>query len=108
MQYSPLASVIIVAWNSKAYLHTCLDKLLAQTFHDFEVILVDNGSDDGALEGLREKYPALDLHIHRLNSNLGFAVANNGAVAPARALRVENGWLSSMRMHSPNLTGSKN
>lgn len=77
MHSLPLVSVIIVTWNSKKYLPACLDHLLTQTQRDFEVILVDNGSEDGALNGLREKYPALDLHIHRLSSNLGFAVANN-------------------------------
>jgi GT2 family glycosyltransferase len=85
MQYSPVVSVIIVAWNSKKYLQTCLDKLSAQTFRDFEVILVDNGSVDGALDGLNEKYPSFDkLHTHKLSSNLGFAVANNIGARLAR------------------------
>ena len=77
MQSLPLVSVIILAWNSKKYLPVCLDHLLAQTFHGFEIILVDNGSNDGASDGLREKYPSLNLHIHKLSSNQGFAVANN-------------------------------
>jgi GT2 family glycosyltransferase len=77
MQSSPLVSIIILTWNSEKYLQTCLSKLSNQTFYDFEVILVDNGSEDGALEGLREKHPALDLYIQRLNSNHGFAAANN-------------------------------
>lgn len=77
MHSPPLLSVIIITWNSIKYLSTCLEHLLTQTHRDFEVILVDNGSEDGALNGLREKYPALDLHIHKINSNLGFAVANN-------------------------------
>ncbi len=84
MQSLPRISVIIVTWNSKGYLSVCLDHLLTQTFHDLEVILVDNGSEDDALEGLREKYPSLDLHIHRLSSNLGFAVANNIGARLAR------------------------
>ncbi|MBI3152911.1 MAG: glycosyltransferase family 2 protein [Chloroflexi bacterium] len=70
-------SIIIIAWNSKLYLHTCFDRLLNQTFHDFEVILVDNGSKDGTVEGLRDKYPSLNLRIVSLPSNHGFAVANN-------------------------------
>jgi GT2 family glycosyltransferase len=77
MQSPTLISVIIISWNSKKYLLDCLEHLLMQTFHDFEVTLVDNGSEDGALDGLHEKYPSLDLHIHRLSSNYGFAVANN-------------------------------
>ena len=57
MQRNPLVSIVIVTWNSKKYLSTCLNHLTQQTFQDFEVILVDNGSEDGALEGLQEKYP---------------------------------------------------
>ncbi len=84
MQPLPLISVIIVTWNSKKYLPACLEHLLTQTVHDFEIILVDNGSEDGALDGLREKYPSLDLHINRLSSNLGFATANNIGARLAR------------------------
>ena len=62
MQHFPAISVIIVAWNSKAYLHTCLDKLSVQTFRDFELILVDNVSENGALNGLHENYPAWYPH----------------------------------------------
>jgi GT2 family glycosyltransferase len=84
MQHPPLVSVIIVTWNSNKYLHICLDKLSIQTINDFEIILVDNGSEDNALDGLQEKYPSLDLHIHRLSSNLGFAAANNIGARLAR------------------------
>lgn len=84
MQPLPLVSVIIVTWNSGKYLQTCLDRLVSQSFHDFELILVDNGSADGSLEGLREKYPTLDLRIHRLDSNFGFTVANNIGARLAR------------------------
>ena len=84
MQSSPLVSVIIVTWNSKKYLLDCLERLLVQTFSEFEIILVDNGSEDGALEGLFEKYPSFNLQIHKLNSNLGFATANNVGARLAR------------------------
>jgi len=77
MQHLPLVSVIIVTWNSRKYLPTCLDKLSTQTFHDFEVNLVNNASEDNILDVLHKKYPSLDLHINKLSSNLGFAVANN-------------------------------
>ena len=54
MQSLPLVPVIIVTWNNEKYLPACLDHLLTQTIHDFEVILVDNGSEDGVLDGLYE------------------------------------------------------
>ena len=84
MPPSPLVSILIVVWNSKTYLLTCLEKLSTQTFCDFEVIVVDNGSEDDAMEGLLEKYPSLDLHIKILNSNRGFATANNIGARLAR------------------------
>jgi GT2 family glycosyltransferase len=84
MQPSPLVSVIIVTWNSEKHLQTCLHKLSVQTFHDFETILVDNASIDGTLNRLHIKHSVLGLQTQRLNSNLGFAVANNIGVKLAR------------------------
>jgi GT2 family glycosyltransferase len=84
MLRGPIVSIIIVTWNSQTVLSTCLDRLSKQTFHDFEVILVDNGSNDGSLEQLHIKYPNLDLRIEELGSNLGFAAANNIGARLAR------------------------
>ena len=39
-------TVIIVNWNGKKYLRDCLDSLERQTFKNFKVIFVDNGSGD--------------------------------------------------------------
>jgi GT2 family glycosyltransferase len=61
-----------------------LDCLSQQTFQDFEVIIVDNGSLDGGTNHLEQKYPQLALHIERLTSNLGFAQANNRGARLAR------------------------
>lgn len=74
---SPLVSIVIVCWNSSKYLPRCLESLSLQTFQEFEVIIVDNGSADGSTEGLEKKYPRLRLRVERLPSNLGFAAANN-------------------------------
>ncbi len=81
---SPLASLIIVCWNSSKHLPRCLECLLLQTFQNFEVIIVDNGSDDNGTTGLEEKYPKLNLRVERLPSNLGFAAANNLGARLAR------------------------
>ena len=77
MRKSPLASVIVITWNSNQYLSTCLNKLAAQTFREFEIILVDNGSKDGGVNGLEEQFPSLNLHVKKLDANYGFATANN-------------------------------
>ena len=47
---SPTISLILPVYNAEAYLPTALDSILAQTFRDFEVILVNDGSADGSLD----------------------------------------------------------
>ncbi len=84
MVSTPLVSVIIVCWNSAKYLSSCLLALDAQAFHGFEVVLIDNGSSDGALDNVVKKYPRLNFQINELGSNLGFAVANNIGASLAR------------------------
>ena len=84
MPASPLVSVIIVYWNHADLLPRCLESLSLQTFQDFEIILVDNGSSDQATDGLKQTYSQLDLRRERLTSNLGFATANNLGAQLAR------------------------
>lgn len=74
---TPLISVVIVTWNNAAHLTQCLSALSRQTVQDFEIILVDNGSTDNGADGLDTRWTGLQLTVHRLPSNLGFAAANN-------------------------------
>jgi GT2 family glycosyltransferase len=79
----PRLSVILVTWNSAVYLPRCLECLVAQTLKDFEVVLVDNGSTDGCLDGVEEYWSALRLRVERLGENRGFTAANNIGVGLA-------------------------
>ena len=81
---APLVSIVLVCWNSAATLPRCLDCLTAQTCRDFEVIIIDNGSSDGATQRLEQTYPGLKLQIRRLEANLGFSFANNLGAGLAR------------------------
>jgi len=73
------ARVIIVNHNSGALLQGCIDSLAGQTFPQFEVVVIDNASNDGSVEALR--LPDSRYRLHRAGANLGFAAANNlGAV----------------------------
>lgn len=54
-QNKKLISVIVTAYNIEQYLPRCMDSLLAQTYEPMEIILVDDGSDDGTPE-LCDKY----------------------------------------------------
>jgi GT2 family glycosyltransferase len=73
----PAVSIVIVCWNSAAYLPRCIEALESQTFSGFEVIVIDNGSTDGSTLGLIESHPGLRLRLEILRSNIGFAAANN-------------------------------
>lgn len=42
----PLVSVIVPIYKAEKYLNKCIDSLLAQTFTDFEILLIDDGSPD--------------------------------------------------------------
>ena len=81
---SPLVSIILVSWNSAEHLPRCLDSLSQQTFRNFEIIVVDNGSSDQGLDALQQNHLELNLRIERLASNQGFAVANNIGARLAR------------------------
>lgn len=78
-----LVSVIIVNWNGRSWLETCLPTLAAQTFSSFETIVVDNGSTDGSVAWLGEHWP--QVRVIELPENLGFAAANNVAIRQSQA-----------------------
>ena len=70
----PEISVIILNWNGKHFLETCLTALRRQTFRDFEAILVDNGSEDGSAEFVRTYFP--EVRLIALHENRGFTGGN--------------------------------
>lgn len=78
----PRISVIIVNYNSGDRLKRCLDCLEAQSFKDFETIIVDNASSDNSLALIGD--PALDLRVIEAGANIGFAAANNLASETAQ------------------------
>lgn len=66
-------SIIIPHLNGKQHLHACLSSLRAQTLQDFEVILVDNGSDDGSQAYVATNFP--EVHLLQMDTNQGFTGA---------------------------------
>jgi GT2 family glycosyltransferase len=74
----PRATVVIPNWNGLAHLPECISALAAQTFCDFDVIVVDNGSVDGSVAWLRQNSPA--TRILERADNGGFAVAVNSGI----------------------------
>jgi GT2 family glycosyltransferase len=82
MNNTPLVSIIIVNWNGGKYIEKCLESVFAQTFKNFEVILVDNGSTDNSSEKILKQWP--DIRFIGFEKNMGFAVANNIAIDNAK------------------------
>jgi len=71
----------VVGWNNADLLHDCLASAAAQTYPRASIIYVDNGSTDGSVDLVRQRFPEVD--ILDLPSNGGFASANNIGIAHA-------------------------
>ena len=75
-----LVSIITPVYNTEKLLPRCLNSILSQTFSDFELILVNDGSKDGS-GALCEAYAARDSRIHVIHQeNSGVSVARNTAL----------------------------
>jgi len=101
---SPLFSVIILNWNGRHLLEECISSVLAQTFGDFETIVVDNGSTDGSVDFLKGKWGG-KIAVLPLPSNEGFAGGNNAGIRIASGrfvillnndTAVDPGWLAAL------------
>ncbi|MGH8867992.1 MAG: bifunctional glycosyltransferase/CDP-glycerol:glycerophosphate glycerophosphotransferase [Actinomycetes bacterium] len=77
-------SIVVPAYNVRAYLRECLDSLLAQSYADFELIAVDDCSPDGSGEILDE-YAALDSRVRVLHlpKNVGLGPARDAGIEVA-------------------------
>lgn len=76
-------SVIVPVYNAEKYLNRCIDSILNQTFKDFELILVDDGSKDSS-GNICEKYAEQDQRIKVIHQeNKGQAAARNRGVINA-------------------------
>ena len=81
---SPLLSIIVPVYNVEAYLHDCIDSILGQTFCDFELILVDDGSTDGCPE-ICDHYAIRDSRVKVIHKeNGGLSSARNAGMSVAK------------------------
>ena len=78
---TPLISIILPTFNRKGYIGECIDSVLAQTFRDFELIIVDDGSTDNTFGMLKTYLP--DVILIR-QKNRGVSAARNTGLAAAR------------------------
>jgi GT2 family glycosyltransferase len=75
------ASVIVVSYNSRAYLPQCIDSIVCELGPRDELIIVDNGSIDGSADMVAERFPQARLVR---SENVGYAGGNNRGAALAR------------------------
>ena len=67
-------SVIVPVYNTEKYLHRCVDSILAQTFTDFELLLVNDGSTDSS-GAICDEYAQKDSRVRVFHKDLGALVA---------------------------------
>ena len=79
MTNAPLISVIVPLYNKQRYIRRCLDAILSQTFENFEVLVIDDGSTDDSARIVAAEYRDARLQlVHQPNAGPG-AARNHGA-----------------------------
>jgi len=116
----PLVSIIILNYNGLNDLKECIDSLYNLSYKNFELILVDNNSQDKSVELIRKNYR--EVKIIQLDKNYGYSKGNNIGVRQARGKYivllnmdtvVDKNWLSELvkvaeQSKNIGIVGSKN
>lgn len=101
--------MVVVNWNRRELLRACLESLRRQSLNAFEVVVVDNGSDDGSAEMAAAEFGGCSkfrLKLIRNRENRGFCAANNQGIAVSAGdfiallnndAEAEPGWLEALR-----------
>lgn len=84
---TPSLSIIVPVFNTKHYLSNCIESITSQTFKDFELIIIDDGSTDGSSE-IIERYAANDNRIVTITNK---KPSGNPGTPRNQALRIARG-----------------
>jgi len=107
---NPSVVLIIINYNGKKHITECLDSIMAQTYKDFAVVVVDNGSKDESVGLIRSNYPQVEIIENK--KNLGFGKAINQAVRKKMGgdvsffgilnndIKLDTGWLKNLVSYS--------
>lgn len=80
----PTISVVVPTYNSEKYIGKCIDSILAQTYKHWELIIIDDGSQDDTF-CILEKYAKEDCRVHIIHQeNQGPGIARNTGIAAAK------------------------
>ena len=82
MTSTPVVSIIVPVYNAEKFLHRCIDSILAQTYQDFELLLIDDGSKDSS-GAICDEYAAQDARVRVFHKE-------NGGVSSARNVGLDN------------------
>ncbi|MCL2328359.1 MAG: glycosyltransferase family 2 protein [Bacteroidetes bacterium] len=82
IKLSPIVSIIIPVYNAEKYLRDCINSVLAQTFSDFELLLINDGSSDSSGK-ICDEYASHDVRIRVFHKE-------NGGVSSARNFGIDN------------------
>ena len=84
MKNFPVISVVVPVYNTEPYLYCCIDSILSQTFTDFELLLIDDGSTDRS-GVICDEYASKDKRIRAFHKeNGGVSSARNKGLDEAR------------------------
>lgn len=82
MEIKPKISIVVPVYNTEQYLRQCIDSILVQTFKDFELLLIDDGSIDGS-GVICDEYAEKDFRVQVFHKE-------NGGVSSARNMGLDN------------------
>lgn len=101
MKYKPLISTITIFFNCEKFIEEAIESVLAQTYNNWELLLVDNGSSDGSTAitlQYSQKYPQIHYLQHPNHQNRGISATRNLGICNALGeyiafLDADNVWL---------------
>lgn len=84
MTSHPFFSIIVPLYNKEDYIQNTLNSILKQTFKDFEIIIINDGSTDKSFEKAKETLKNFKNHIIINQSNKGLSATRNNGISLAR------------------------
>lgn len=111
---SAIVSIVMPAYNAFQYLHEAIESVLAQTFNDFELLIIDDGSTDSTAE-VAHHYSQRDSRVKLFSqANQGVSVARNTGIKMAQGefiafLDSDDQWLpDKLAAHIEHLNSDSN